>query len=211
MPIHSNRPDTVPPPSLLLTRHHTAPCNDAVTALHSIGLTPAETEASVVAFNKTMLRMFDKLVGMGGFAWQLADEHWHVVRKTSPDVCAATLREWCVPKPPQWERAHFYRVSTDQVTANATDFTAEFLLTRGPYAWLGFGWSGCFTEPRSRPELWDLDYGLPQGACQETGKGTGVFQRNYSRAAVKWDCPNGRGEITLFDDNLDQGRVPVLH
>jgi hypothetical protein len=48
--------------------------------------------------------------------------------------------------------------STNQVSTNATDFTAEFLLTRGPYAWLGFGWSGCYTEPRPRPEVWDLDY-----------------------------------------------------
>ena len=57
------------------------------------GLTEAEMEDSVVAFNKTMTRMFDKLVGMGGWAWQLADEHWHLVRKTPSDECAATLRQ----------------------------------------------------------------------------------------------------------------------
>jgi len=165
------------------------------------GLTEAETEDSVVAFNKTMTRMFDKLVGMGGWAWQLADEHWHLVRKTPPDECAATLRQWCVPDPPFWNRAHFYRVSSDQVTQNATDFTAEFLLTRGPYAWLGFGWEGCFPTQKvpRRPELWDLDYGVPQGPCAEVGS-TGVFQRNYSRARVTWGCPRGVGEITLFDE-----------
>jgi hypothetical protein len=168
--------------------------------LNDTGLTPAETASSVVAFNKTMTRMFDKLVEMGGFAWQLADEHWHLVRKTPPDECTAILREWCVPDPPFWRKAHFYRVSASQVTTNATDFTAEFLLTRGPYAWLGFGWDGCFpTVPvPSRPQLWDLDYGMPLGHCVELGN-TGVFQRNYSRSAVTWDCPNGVGEISLFD------------
>ena len=77
-----------------------------------------------------------------------------------------------------------------------------FLSRAGPYAWLGFGWEGCFSEPRPRPELWDLDYGMPQGTCAELGS-TGVFQRNYSRATVTWDCPNGRGEITLFDEDAD--------
>ena len=64
------------------------------------GLTPADAAASVAAFNTTMTRMFDKLVAMGGFAWQLADEHWHLVRKTAPDECASILRAWCVPDPP---------------------------------------------------------------------------------------------------------------
>lgn len=138
--------------------------------LADTGLTTESAAAAAVAWNKTMTRMFNKLVAMGGFAWQLADEHWHLVRKTSPDECAATLREWCVSQPPQWNKAHFYRVSTDQVSTNATDFTAEFLLTRGPFAWLGFGWSGCFSVPRPRPALWDIDYGVPQGVCGETGK-----------------------------------------
>ena len=170
--------------------------------MNDTGLTPADAAASVAAFNTTMTRMFDKLVAMGGFAWQLADEHWHLVRKTAPDECASILRAWCVPDPPFWRKAHFYRVSASQVTTNATDFTAEFLLTRGPFAWLGFGWDGCFpTVPvPPRPELWDYDFGMPSGHCVELGN-TGVFQRNYSRATVTWDCPHGVGEITLFDDS----------
>lgn len=37
----------------------------------------------------------------------------------------------------------------DGVTARTfTDYTAEFLLTRGPYAMLGYSWCGCST---SRP------------------------------------------------------------
>ena len=29
--------------------------------------------------------------------------------------------------------------------ANMTDYTSEFLLTRGPYAMLGYSWCGCTT------------------------------------------------------------------
>lgn len=200
LPERTRMPDVAAPCTIILLRYCSRPTELDPGFLADTGLTKAEAEASTVAYNQTMKRMFDKLVGMGSFAWQLADEHWHIARKTSPEVCAATLREWCVPQPPQWNRAHFYRVSTDQASTNATDFTAEFLLTRGPYAWLGFGWSGCFTERRPRPEIWDLDYGTPQGPCVETGgEATGVFERNYSRATVTWDCPNGRGKITLFD------------
>ena len=85
----------------------------------------------------------------------------------------------------------------------ARDATAEFLLTRGDYAWLGYSWSGCeafhaanATWLRPRPALWDADFGgAPAGPCAETAVGSGVFTRAYPRADVSWDCAAGRGEI----------------
>jgi hypothetical protein len=41
----------------------------------------------------------------------------------------------------------------------------------------------------TRPAFLDVDYGEPVGGvCAETGSGTGVFVRNYSRADVTMDC-----------------------
>ena len=85
----------------------------------------------------------------------------------------------------------------------ACDATAEFLLTRGDYAWLGYSWSGCETFHaanatwlRPRPALWDADFGgAPARPCAETAVGSGVFTRAYPRADVSWDCAAGRGEI----------------
>ena len=31
--------------------------------------------------------------------------------------------------------------------------------------------------------------------CHETGEGSGVFEREWSKATVRWDCAKGHGEI----------------
>jgi len=81
-----------------------------------------------------------------------------------------------------------------------TDYTAEFLLTRGPYAMLGYSWCGCTNGEQMRPRAaeWDEEFGQPVGeaACQETSPGSGVYERQWTRATVQWDCNAGHGNIT---------------
>ena len=36
----------------------------------------------------------------------------------------------------------------------------------------------------------------PLAACAETGNGTGVSQRQWTKASVEWDCNKGHGTIT---------------
>ncbi len=87
---------------------------------------------------------------------------------------------------------------------NFTDYTAEFLLTRGEYAMLGYSWCGCTNGEQMRPRAkeWDMEFGEPIGArgtstaCVETGTNTGVFRREYTKATVEWDCGTGHGTIT---------------
>ena len=124
----------------------------------------------------------------------------------------ATLRQWCVPKPEAWRHAHLYLVCAEEMVDPdlARDATAEFLLTRPEFAWIGYGWSGCYPVPvnhtthkplnsawlRPRPVMWDADYGgAPSGPCEETEEGSGVFVRHYPRADVRWTCATGEGEI----------------
>ena len=74
----------------------------------------------------------------------------------------------------------------------ARDATAEFLLTRGDYSWLGYSWSGCeafhaanATWLRPRPALWDADFGgAPAGPCAETAVGKALIVD----AAVRVRC-----------------------
>ena len=77
-------------------------------------------------------------------------------RKLTPAQCTTTLREWCpslnstssdateplAPDTPATRLAHLYFVCPlmMQDPALALDFTAEFLLSRGPFAWIGYGW-----------------------------------------------------------------------
>ena len=85
----------------------------------------------------------------------------------------------------------------DQVQKDAESVTAEFLLTRGDYAWIGYGWLGCGANTDwPYPQEWTQDYGgKATGPCSETGNGTRVFRRAYPKAVVEWDCNTASGSI----------------
>ena len=95
-----------------------------------------------------------------------------------------------------------------------------FLASRGPYAWLGYGWMGCGCgwdgdgempcDLYSRPPSFDVDYGVPMELCRETNS-SGVFTRDYTRSTVQVDC-NARsakivmkqpGELTRTKPHVD--------
>ena len=78
-----------------------------------------------------------------------------------------------------------------------TEDLANFLLVRGPYAWLGHGWLGCSHEYPFPPEF-NLDYGQPVGLCSETAPGTGVFRRRWTKANVEMDCNVFKGAIDMI-------------
>jgi hypothetical protein len=65
---------------------------------------------------------------------------------------------------------------------------AAFLLTRGPWAYIGYGWTGCADadHPFTRPASLDADYGVPEGFCHEVADG--VWTREWSKATVSLDC-----------------------
>jgi len=78
---------------------------------------------------------------------------------------------------------------------------ANFLLTRGPYSWLGWGWTGCSKQYYFPPEF-NVDYGEPTttgaaGLCSETATGSQVFVREFTKANVQMDCNAWKGAITM--------------
>ena len=117
----------------------------------------------------------------------------------TPDECAATLRQhYCTAAPDAWRSAHIYQVwPTDPAIGEQA--VAEFLLTRGDYAWIAYSWSGCESHGEfPRPAEWDVNYGgKPKAPCAETGRGTGIFTREYPHATVRWDCHRGAGTVTM--------------
>merc|ERR1711865_124751 len=130
---------------------------------------------------------------MGGFWWQLMDGSGMALSgmglpSFTAEQCKAILRKKCVganasAAPSDWSRMQMYNIPNGGKGATAqnfTDYTAEFLLTRGPYAMLGYSWCGCTNGQQRRPRAaeWDEDFGEPAaGACKETDVGTGVFSR----------------------------------
>ena len=114
---------------------------------------------------------YDAIVSKGGFAWQMFDDgpNLHVPLGKpipSPDACAKKLRsEWCLDNSTADRRALRYGVLETDVLAQPTNLTAEFLLTRGDFAWLGYDFRGCKSveyprRVRYRPQS-DADFRRP--------------------------------------------------
>ena len=176
-----------------------------------------EMQSQVQAYQESKQALIRKVIPMGGFWWQLMGHNSPVTPNTGCDVkdskhckppvsereCTAMLRQQCKPKPSSWNKMQLYSIQKNGnnfagVTAQTfTDYTAEFLLTRGPYAILGYSWCGCTNGNESRPRAkeWDEDFGEPVGgaACHETTPG--VFEREWSKATVQWNCSKGHGKI----------------
>ena len=131
----------------------------------------------------------------GGWVWQM----FSLQSTPTQAQCASSLRAMCAAG----SSSSFYNATTmhsmtgDQLTLpNFAQDLAVFLLLRGPYAYLGFGWSGCGTHPLYPPEL-KLDYGVPMGLCSETAPQSGVFTRLWSKATVTMDCQAYKGTVTM--------------
>ena len=60
---------------------------------------------------------------------------------------------------------------------------------------IGYSWVGCTSEERPFPAVWGRDYGEPTGPCAETAAGSGVFERKWTKATIRWDCNAGEGAI----------------
>ena len=74
---------------------------------------------------------------------------------------------------------------------------ANFLLIRGPYAYLGHGWKGC-SRTYEYPDALAADYGEPvDSVCTETAPGSGVFTREWTKATVSMDCKTFTPTITM--------------
>lgn len=167
------------------------------------GLTAAEMQQQVAAYRANMARLNRAAVEAGGFTYMMITGRGPQVRHLGPDgatECAAHLRSFCsdtATPPGAWSTAHNYLVDPTDALANATQYTSEFLLSRGPFAWIGYSWLGCGGTDWPRPDLWDVDFGDPSAPCAESSAGTGVFRRDYAHATVEWDCTLGKGQITM--------------
>ena len=130
---------------------------------------PAAWQQITDAYNANMEALRVKTLAAGKFAWQLmwtggaeaqkASTGPHSIVKKGP-TCATTLRALCNESAPPQTRAMMYALGKEphdpsKLTALQQDL-ANFLLIRGPFAWLGHGWSGC-SKDYPFPKEFNLD------------------------------------------------------
>ena len=157
------------------------------------------------------LQLRKTLLSMGGFYWQLMDMGGLKGLATlSTAKCQETLMDLCVHKPATWNKMQLYKIPRGRppTPSEFTDYTVEFLLTRGPYALLGFSWAGCTNGHQFHPRAkeWDEDFGEPVrgAACSETKFGSGIFVRRWTKAMVHWDCNTGTGGINMTQRSVGE-------
>jgi len=176
-----------------------------------MGLTPQEQYAIGLSYQANMAALINKTLAAGKFAWQL---FWNGGSPTGESgcctrpivekgpTCAATLRSLCKADAPPQKRAMMYAFSPGGCQGDPSKLEefqqdlANFLLIRGPFAWLGHGWLGC-SRTYEFPDMLNSDYGEPTGLCTETAHNSGIFTRDWTKASVKMDCNTWTPTITL--------------
>jgi len=175
--------------------------------INDSGVSSDDMKDLKAAFNANMERLYDRMIELGSFSWQMLGPAPRLVpfyfqngtmradTALTPDACTQLLREYCRPNGTAEQRflAYINNPYVDNATIAAEQYTASFLLTRGPFAWIGYGWRNPGTSFYPRPSQWDEDFGVPLEACSEAS--TGIFQRKWSKASVDWDCHLGTGRI----------------
>lgn len=161
----------------------------------AMGLTPSDVADLVAASLLSRDEMFNATVAAGGYVFN------HLASPTPNNASDAAAA--CAPK----LRGLCHANAFPQTGTYLMQFTAArghggwpipfplqdlaiFLLSRGDYSWMGYAWWGCGPPAQfTRPSFFDEDFGVPLGGpCFETGSGSGVFVRNYSKADVAMDC-----------------------
>jgi len=105
-----------------------------------MGLTQVDTTAITDGWRMTMGAVRDAVVNAGGFAWQ------YMASFTGAPAQGPTCASWF-----RGLGKSFVSQATIMQFTNATqrplpavnEDLATYLLVRGPYAWLGYGWLGC--------------------------------------------------------------------
>eukprot|EP00730_Choanoeca_flexa_P007323 TRINITY_DN12312_c0_g1_i6.p2 TRINITY_DN12312_c0_g1~~TRINITY_DN12312_c0_g1_i6.p2 ORF type:complete len:328 (+),score=59.23 TRINITY_DN12312_c0_g1_i6:2846-3829(+) len=180
-------------------------------AVQKMGMSTQDVQDMIAAWTANQNAWRETVLDNGLFEWFLfygTQQNAPGWDQTKPwDTCASYMRANCGPNTPPQNGTLFFGFSRIEhheqwPLPHPTEDIAAFLLTRGPYAYIGYGWVGCadssgsmpFTKP---PELMQ-EYGMPLGDCTETNPG--VFQREYSRASVTLDCNQFKGHIDMKDE-----------
>jgi len=169
------------------------PSEEDPKCIEEIGLSKQDISDMTVAWQTTTNAVYSALISAKSFAWQLIADT--VARNPVPrSQCTTWLQQNCKANSPVSQRPFVFGFTTPFPLPAVEQDVAIFLLVRGEYAWIGFGWIGC-GGPWVRPPQLDVDYGAPTSDCKEIQPG--VFSREYSKATVTMDCPNYKATIKM--------------
>jgi hypothetical protein len=199
-----------------LSNSRTGPSEMENHCLEDIGLTKQDVLDINAGWRNTMAEAMHAVVDAGGWVWQMfAPSGWGggtpIGFGAKGPSCSAALRRSCAPTSIQQTRmclSMLTPIQSPSVFKDPSSDVARFLLTRGPYAFLGTGWVGCVpnggvesaghNQTYDRPMALDVDYGIPMDKfCKETKPGSNIFVREWTKARVQHDCNSGKSSILM--------------
>lgn len=179
-------------------------------AVAKMGMSKADVAAMTAAWAANQAAWRDAFVAAGKFEWFLflgGQQGAPGTNQTDPaQTCAKYLTAFCGADSPSQTGTLFYgfsRITHHQAwfpngtLPYAEQDTALFALARGPYAYLGYGWTGCAdaAHPFTRPASLDWDLGPPAGFCAETAPGSNVWARTFQNAVVSVNCTSFESDV----------------
>ena len=174
------------------------PTEEDMHCLEDMGVADVDfTTATTDAWCATRQRIEASVLANEGWIWQM------FVNFKTPDKasCASTLRQQCSAgvSSTYYNSTIYHALTFDRGSpSNLTNFNqdlAVFLLLRGEYAFLGYGWIGCGAH-YAFPDALKGNYGQPLNLCSETAPNSGVFTREWSNAKISMDCNTYVGTVT---------------
>ena len=158
--------------------------------VQDMGLDGAQVREIWWQWNLTMQAAMKAVVEQGGYVYQMLNVNAGRDIRDPRAQCTAWLRDSCRPESSAFAQPLLFQFSeeTSRPLPSPLQDIAQFLLVRGPYAWIGYSWDGCAPNVPTyeRPALLDRDFGVPLEQCMEVQPG--VFRRRWSLATVSLNC-----------------------
>ena len=160
-----------------------------------LGMTADDVSALRFATQSMGSALISALTLNGRYTWQAFGSRDtsspHVVARgyvgITPSTCASFMRTYCDPLYQARPMLMHMSVASPAI-ANAT--LAAFLITRPPYAYVGFAWE---SSDANHSSLFYLDVGEPTGLCAEGP--AGVFSRAWTEGTPRLDCNSFEAEL----------------
>eukprot|EP00759_Apiculatamorpha_spiralis_P009672 PhF_6_TR16920/c0_g1_i2/m.25418 len=134
--------------------------------IHDMGLSASDVRDIWWNWNLTMQAAFEAVVNRGkGYVYQLLNTNAGRDIQHPEAQCTSWMRSQCQPGSPSNTQPLLFQFTneTQRPLPYVDQDVAQFLLVRGPYAWIGYSWDACWPQNPNfpRPALLDKDFGEP--------------------------------------------------
>jgi hypothetical protein len=185
------------------------PTEEDSNCVSDMGLTQEDTTAIFNGWQETVAQVTAAIVENNGFWWQ--GFYSSSAPPNDAAQCTAWFTEACSATSPMYTSALQFNLYWDDskgVLVQLAEDLASFMLVRGDYGFIGYGWAGCTNSsvpggwggaPYVFPPAFSVDYGVPTGLCAESAPNSGIFIRDWTKASVAFNCNTYTGKISMKD------------